>query len=110
LKGILSFKCFQDAEQTLLRLEAMRQKYLAETDDKGLRYCREIGLLGRRRAELVSRNRKVCATKRRQKSEIAFWFRVWLETPDLFRDWLELRKGTPSFRELCEAGDPLEGR
>ena len=108
LEGILSFKSFGDAEQTLLRLEAMRQKYFANNDDKGLRYCRDMALLGRKRAELLSRNPRVRAAKRRQKSEIAFWFRVWLETPELFRDWLELRKGTRSFRQLSEADNLIE--
>ncbi len=110
LKGILSFRSFQDAERTLLRLEELRQKYLAECDDKGIEYCRQTALLGRRRAELISCNKRVQALKRRQKREIAFWFQIWLETPDLFKDWLELRKGTLSFLQLSEAeGRPGQG-
>jgi hypothetical protein len=103
LKGILSFRCFSEAERTLQRLQELRQKYLAEGDDKGHEYCRQIALLGRRRAELVSRNRKVAAVKRKQKMEIALWFQIWLETPNLFNDWLELRKSSPSFIELLES-------
>jgi hypothetical protein len=103
LKGILSFRCFSDAERTLHRLQELRQKYLAGGDDKGHEYCRQIALLGRRRAELVSRNRKVAAVKRKHKMEIALWFQIWLETPDLFNDWLELRKSSPSYIELLES-------
>jgi hypothetical protein len=40
--------------------------------------------------------------KRLQKQEIAHWFRIWLETPALFEDWLSLRKGTEEFRKLLE--------
>jgi len=105
LKGILSFRSFADAEQTLLRLEELRQKYLADGDDKGHEYCRRIALLGRRRAELVGGNRKVAAVKRKRKMEIAMWFQIWLETPDLFHEWLELRKRSPSFMELLESED-----
>jgi hypothetical protein len=103
LKGILSFRYFWDAEHTLQRLQDLRQKYLAEGDDKGLEYCRQIALLGRKRAELVSRNRKVAAARREQKKEIGLWFRIWLETPDLFNDWLQLRKRSRSFIELLES-------
>jgi hypothetical protein len=35
--------------------------------------------------------------------EIALWFQIWLETPNLFNDWLELRKSSPSFIELLES-------
>jgi hypothetical protein len=30
--------------------------------------------------------------KRAEKEEIARWFAIWLQTPDLFSDWLALRK------------------
>jgi hypothetical protein len=38
--------------------------------------------------------------KRREKQEVANWFRVWLETSDLFFDWLELRKQSEEFQRL----------
>jgi len=102
LKGILSFRSFPEAERTLRRLEQLRQKYVAEGDDKGIECCRQVALLGRKRAELISCNQKVLAAKRQEKKEIASWFQIWLETPDLFADWLELRKGTSAFRRLFD--------
>jgi len=106
LQGVLSFRSFADAERTLSRLQELRQKYLAEGDDKGHEYCRQIALLGRRRAELIGRNPKVSEVKRKQKLEVAAWFRIWLETPDLWQDWLEMRKASRSFVELLQS----EGR
>jgi hypothetical protein len=38
------------------------------------------------------------AHKRAEKVEIAGWFRIWLETPDAFFDWLDVRKQSPEFR------------
>ena len=46
---------------------------------------------------LIARNRKVEAQKRAEKEEIGGWFRVWLETPDAFFDWLEVRKQSPDY-------------
>jgi hypothetical protein len=72
-------------------------------------YCRLTGVLGRRRAELIARNRRVNASKRLVKQEVALWFRIWLETPELFTDWLSLRKETRDYQRLrdldsgCEA-------
>jgi hypothetical protein len=48
---------------------------------------------------MISHNRKVEAPKREEKKEIAEWFRIWLETPDAFFDWLEVRKASPEFSE-----------
>ena len=58
-----------------------------------------IARMGKRRAEMISLNRKVEARKREEKKEIGEWFRIWLENPDAFFDWLEVRKSTPDFRD-----------
>ncbi len=47
---------------------------------------------------MISRNQKVEAPKRAEKEEIASWFRIWLETPDAFFDWLDVRKQSPEFQ------------
>jgi len=57
-----------------------------------------VARLGKRRAEMISRNNKVEVHKRAEKVEIASWFRIWLETPDTFFDWLDVRKQSPEFR------------
>jgi hypothetical protein len=41
----------------------------------------------------------VDANKRAEKEEIAHWFGIWLETPDAFFDWLEVRKQSPDFQK-----------
>jgi len=100
LQGVLSFSTFVQAEQTIQRLQNLCENYRKASDKKGVEYCRQIALLGRRRAELISRNKRVCLEKRLQKQEIANWFGVWLENPALFDDWLVLRKNTEEFQKL----------
>ena len=103
LTGILSFSSFAAAEHTLERLEDLRRKYQSASDKKGVEYCRQIAALGRRRAEMIGRNKRVSLRARRQKQEMANWFRIWLETPALFADWLAMRKDTEEFRELLRS-------
>ena len=100
LEGVLSFSSFVEAEQTIRRLQVLSENYRMARDSKGVEYCRQIALLGRHRAELIGRNRRVRPEKRLQKQEMANWFRVWLETPELFDDWLALRKSTEDFQRL----------
>jgi len=47
---------------------------------------------------MIARSHKVEPQKRAEKTEIANWFRIWLETPDAFFDWLDLRKQSPEFQ------------
>jgi hypothetical protein len=103
LSGVLAFSTFNEAEQTLKTLEILCCKYRAASDKKGVEYCRKIAALGRSRAELISRNKRVRMDKRIQKKEIAAWFSVWLETPDIFYDWLSLRKSTEEFRNIASS-------
>jgi hypothetical protein len=101
--GILAFSTFEEAEQTINSLEKLCHNYKAASDKKGVEYCRKIASLGRQRADLISRNKKVDQKKRLQKKEIATWFRIWLETPAIFDDWLSMRKGTEEFRILADS-------
>jgi hypothetical protein len=117
-KDLLAFSSFAETEKTLFRLDYLCRKYQLASDKKGVEYCRQIAVLGRRRAELISRNRRVNAQKRLQKNEIAQWFTIWLETPSIFENWLSMRKDTEEFGKLLEsetqskqrAGDPYASR
>ncbi len=102
LSGLLAFRTFADTENTLSRLEDLRQRFRAAGDKKGVECCTRLGALGRRRAELIAGNRRVNSSKRLLKEEVALWFRIWLETPDLFPGWLALRKKTVEFQKLLE--------
>ena len=59
---------------------------------------------GKLRARSLAANPRVNAPKRQEKQEIARWFQVWLETPDLFAAWLELRKSSEEFRSIFGEG------
>ena len=60
--------------------------------------ARAFGLKNAARAE--SRKKSLSTRERDEQAEIAEWLTIWLRTPDLFDDWLELRKGTPEFKRL----------
>jgi hypothetical protein len=98
-EDILHFKTLQDAEVSITRLDELLRRFQAHAEKAAVERVLEIGRLGKRRAEMISRNRKVEPRKREEKKEIAEWFRIWLETPDAFFDWLEVRKSSPDFRQ-----------
>jgi hypothetical protein len=98
-EDILHFRTLADAEVSLTHLDELMRRFRAHGEPAAVERVREVARLGKRRAEMISHNRKVEARKRDEKKEIAEWFRIWLETPDAFFDWLEVRKASPEFRE-----------
>jgi len=96
---LLQFSDFHTAEQSLRNLDAAHREYLAAGDHVGARLVRALALKGKLRAQNLARNSRVNGTKREEKQEIATWFRVWLQSPDLFSDWLELRKQSQEFQQ-----------
>ncbi len=99
LEGVLHFHDLAAAENSIRALDAAWREYRAASDRDGAVLARKLVLRGRTRAESLAANPRVDARKREQKREIARWFAVWLENPDLFFDWLDLRKRADDFRE-----------
>ncbi len=105
LKGLVAFADFERAEASLHKLDAVYREYREVADRVGTCLVRSLALKGKQRAESVAANPRVSPEKRREKQEIARWFRVWLEVSDLFFDWLELRKQSEEFRQLFANSD-----
>jgi hypothetical protein len=96
-QDLLHFATLEEAEVCLVRLDELLRKFETEGQRGGEARVLEIARLGRRRAEMIARNHKVDTAKRKEKEEVARWFAVWLEQPDAFFDWLEIRKQSPEF-------------
>ena len=107
-EDLLHFSTLEEAEMCLIRLDELLRKFLTEGERAPAERVREVARLGRRRAEMIARNHKVEPKKRQSKEEVAHWFAVWLETPDAFFDWLEVRKQSPEFQERFPQSEGLE--
>ena len=97
---MLEFHDLASAEQSLVRLDGIYREYSDAADRLGKQMVVALVKKGKLRARSLAANLRVQAPKRREKQEIASWFQVWLETPDLFADWLALRKSSAEFLEL----------
>lgn len=94
---LLHFSTLDEAEMCIVRLDELLRKFLVEGEKAAAERAREVARLGKRRAEMIARNHKVDSQKRAEKEEIGRWFTIWLETPDAFFDWLEVRKQSTEF-------------
>jgi hypothetical protein len=98
-EDLLHFKTLEDAEVSIMRLDELMRKFQVHGERAAVERVLNVARLGKRRAEMIARNAKVEPSKRAEKLEIANWFRIWLETPDAFFDWLDVRKQSPDFHE-----------
>lgn len=97
-RNVLKFSTFEEAAASLKRLDNLRLQFKRKGDKEGLRRVHETVMRGKQRAEMIARNRAVNPRKRAEKTEIADWFTVWLRQPEIFEDWLHLRRRSKDFR------------
>ncbi len=87
------------AEALIKKLERLRQRAENADDQSAAKQARSMAISGRQQAELLAKDKKLNELQRAEQSEIAEWFKVWIQTPILFADWLELRRRSPEFRK-----------
>ena len=87
------------AESFIKGLEGLRDQSERAGDRQALQKVRDVAIEARRAAETWARDRRVAGPVRAEQTEIAEWLGVWLKTPNLFAEWLELRRRSAGFRE-----------
>lgn len=107
-RDLLHFATLEEAEMCLIRLDELLRKFREQADRPGEARVVEVAQLGHRRAMMISRNAKVEPEKRAEKEEVGRWFQVWLQNPEAFFDWLEVRKQAPEFRRRFGGPAPAE--
>ena len=81
-------KSFAELEASLREMLHVYQLAVAAGDRPRARYCRRQVIGAKDRARLAARNPE----KRATKEEMVQWTLVWLENPEVFPAWVEIRK------------------
>lgn len=97
-KGLLQLRDLDCALTSLQKIDALYRQYREVSDRVGTSLARELVAKSEQRAKNMAANNRLGPEKRREKQEIARWFKVWLEVPDLFFDWLEMRQESREFQ------------
>jgi hypothetical protein len=87
----------KQAGALIKRLEKLRQRFERSGDRATLRRVRDVAVEARQAAQSLTKNRALAQAVRAEQAEIAAWLAVWIQTPKLFDDWLELRRRSPEF-------------
>lgn len=94
------------AEALLNEMEKLRNQFDESNDSEAVEQLRGYGAKLRKRAQMRAKDRGWDAATRRAQIEIAEWLNVWLQTPALFEDWLDLRRRSIGFQKKFPSEQP----
>ena len=89
---------FSDFDKAIASFEVLREIQQGIGDSNGLKGLRDVVSHARQDTLLLARSRILGTTERERAKEISQWLTVWIQSPQLFSDWLELRLRSPEFR------------
>jgi hypothetical protein len=87
------------AARSIKHLENLRRKFISLGDKEGLRLLREEVLDVKAQLQRSARNNKKSAADRHVDLEITEWLTIWLQSPELFENWIKLRRGSAEYNE-----------
>ncbi|MFN0108008.1 MAG: hypothetical protein ACKVZH_04070 [Blastocatellia bacterium] len=101
-RGLTACGSLSEAESTLGRIDELFREFQQAGDKTGLQFARAAALRLKQKAAALSESPKLDDQQREQMGEITQWTSVWLITPGIFDQWLELRKTTAAYRALIQ--------
>ncbi len=96
----VDFSSLQKAPDALKHLDAVRQASKQKGDELTLWRVDQFVREAVEDLKRLAGNNAGSEIARREAKELSQWLSLWLQTPELFADWLELRLGSADFREL----------
>ena len=96
LRNILKLNSFEHTLSTIRDLDRARNKFLADDDKTGVRLVRETALRGKQEIRAAAEKTRTPETAERN-LEIAEWLTLWLQSPEVFDNWVRLRIRSKDF-------------
>lgn len=107
LRNLMRVDDLKSALSSIKAAENFRRKYSLDNDKEGLRRLRETVLASKRNVISIADDSGSEVIARKVNSEISQWLSLWLQTPELFETWVELRQTSRDFVE--KFGSPQNG-
>ncbi len=95
-RNILDLSDLKSTLASIRNLENLRKKFVRENDNEGLRHVSEAARHARQEAVTRSEDKRKAA-RRLENAEIAEWLTIWLQSPEVFENWISLRQKSEDF-------------
>ena len=96
---LIRLDSFEEALETLRNVGNLWRSLNSNGGKEEVKRLRQDLLDSKKQVLQSVKDRKLDERTRRIKSEIAEWLTIWLQSPELFENWISLRKGSAEFRE-----------
>jgi len=87
------------AEELIRKMEELRLEFEAEGDPAALKTLQTMAADARQRADSLRETRTGDSESCAEQAELAQWLTIWIQTPNLFQNWLDLRRSSKEFIE-----------
>ena len=102
----LDFSNLSSAFTSVVKLEEKRMELQAGSESEALKDLRESVTVISKDLALRARSKIIEDAQKAQLKEVSHWLTVWLQSPELFSDWLDLRRRSPEFRKKFGEDSP----
>ena len=89
----------KQAETLIRKLEKLRKRFERGGDAQALRSLKDEAVNARQTVQSLAKREELNQRVRGEQVEIAEWLSVWIRTPMLFEEWLELRQRSTDFQQ-----------
>lgn len=97
-EGLSVNRTLEQAERSLTVIDRLFRTFSEQNDKTGVRYARQTAIRARENAAELAASESLSRIERLRQREIEEWFRIWLQTPEIFFIWLEARKATADYK------------
>ena len=98
LRNLFDLSDLARVERSLKNAENLRLKLLKEKDQDGLRLLRERAIEAKSDAKTSANDKRLSDLERASQTESAEWITLWLQSPELFANWVTLRRSSNEFK------------
>ncbi len=102
----LDFSNLSAAFESVVKIEERRMSVQLENDPKAFEQLRSFVAATHDDLALRARSKILENGERLEAREVAHWLTVWLQAPELFSDWLDLRRRSPEFQKKFQSEPP----
>ena len=97
LRNILDTAEFSSTLRSLRDMENLRRKFVTVDDSEGLRLLRQKVIAEKESKLTLSKSPRATEGERLKAAEIAEWLRLWVQSPEVFENWIALRRKSQDF-------------
>lgn len=97
-RNIFNFSGFDQTLASIRRIENLRRKFVDDKDKQGLRLITKGVIEVKTQALAVSNDPSKPGRIRAENAEIAEWLALWLQSPEVFENWVKLRQKSTDFK------------